>query len=136
LKEKGETDKTFVTANWGKELKIATELVRKVETIGIEVKELYPEKTVLYVNANKFQTQFTESIRNNNKNDFLHFYPSDRSNFCVTPLISVAHTKRKSVELQDTMRHRHWEWGSHPTARTKIQALSEFTLPSSVSNSF
>jgi len=28
----------------------------------------------LYVNANKFQTQFVDSIRNNNKNDFIHFY--------------------------------------------------------------
>ena len=44
------------------------------QAIGIETKEKYPEKTVLYVNANKFQTQFTDSIRNNNKNDFLHFY--------------------------------------------------------------
>jgi chromosomal replication initiator protein len=42
--------------------------------IGIKVKEKFPEKTVLYVNANKFQTQFVESVRNNNKNDFLHFY--------------------------------------------------------------
>ncbi len=44
------------------------------QAIGIKVKEKYPEKTVLYVNANKFQTQFVESVRNNNKNDFLHFY--------------------------------------------------------------
>ncbi len=44
------------------------------QAIGIEVKELFPEKTVLYVNANKFQTQFVDAIRNNNKNDFLHFY--------------------------------------------------------------
>jgi chromosomal replication initiator protein len=44
------------------------------QAIGIEVKEKFPEKTVLYVNANKFQTQFVDSIRNNNKNDFLHFY--------------------------------------------------------------
>ncbi|OFX20706.1 MAG: chromosomal replication initiation protein DnaA [Bacteroidetes bacterium GWA2_31_9b] len=44
------------------------------QAIGIQVKELFPEKTVLYVNANKFQTQFVESVRNNNKNDFLHFY--------------------------------------------------------------
>ncbi len=44
------------------------------QAIGILVKEQMPEKTVLYVNANKFQTQFVESIRNNNKNDFLHFY--------------------------------------------------------------
>jgi chromosomal replication initiator protein len=44
------------------------------QAIGIQVKEKYSEQTVLYVNANKFQTQFVDSIRNNNKNDFLHFY--------------------------------------------------------------
>ncbi|NVO11961.1 MAG: chromosomal replication initiator protein DnaA [Bacteroidales bacterium] len=44
------------------------------QAIGIEAKEKFPEKTVLYVNAAKFQTQFVEAIRNNNKNDFLHFY--------------------------------------------------------------
>ena len=44
------------------------------QAIGIDVKDKFPEKTVLYVNANKFQTQFVESIRNNNRNDFLHFY--------------------------------------------------------------
>ena len=45
-----------------------------VQAIGIEVKKNKPEKTVLYVNANKFQTQFTESVRCNSQNDFLHFY--------------------------------------------------------------
>jgi chromosomal replication initiator protein len=44
------------------------------QAIGIEVKQKNPEKIVLYVNANKFQTQFVEAIRNNNRNDFLHFY--------------------------------------------------------------
>ncbi|HQK37598.1 MAG TPA: DnaA/Hda family protein, partial [Bacteroidales bacterium] len=44
------------------------------QAIGIEVKERFPDKTVLYVNANKFQTQFVDAIRNNTKNDFLHFY--------------------------------------------------------------
>ena len=44
------------------------------QAIGIEVKEHFPNKVVLYVNANKFQTQFTEATRNNNRNDFLHFY--------------------------------------------------------------
>lgn len=44
------------------------------QAIGIEVKESYPDKIVLYVNANKFQTQYTEATRNNNRNDFLHFY--------------------------------------------------------------
>lgn len=45
-----------------------------VQAIGIQVKEKFQDKTVLYVNANKFQTQFVDSIRNNNKNDFIHFY--------------------------------------------------------------
>jgi chromosomal replication initiator protein len=42
--------------------------------IGIEVKEKSTDKIVLYVRADKFQTQFVEAVRNNNKNDFLHFY--------------------------------------------------------------
>lgn len=44
------------------------------QAIGIEVKEKFPEKSVLYVNSNKFQTQFVEAIRNNTRNDFVHFY--------------------------------------------------------------
>ena len=44
------------------------------QAIGIEVKERYPEKIVLYVNANKFFIQFSEATRNNSRNDFLHFY--------------------------------------------------------------
>jgi chromosomal replication initiator protein len=43
-------------------------------SIGIEIKDRYPEKTVLYVSAEKFQQQFIEAVRTNNKNDFLHFY--------------------------------------------------------------
>lgn len=42
--------------------------------IGIEVKKLHPEKVVLYVDANKFLTQYMEATRNNNRNDFIHFY--------------------------------------------------------------
>ncbi len=45
-----------------------------VQAIGLKVKELYPEKSVLYVTANQFQTQYTESVRNNTQNDFLNFY--------------------------------------------------------------
>ena len=44
------------------------------QAIGIEVKEKFPEKVVLYVNGNKFHTQFVEAILNNNRNDFVHFY--------------------------------------------------------------
>lgn len=42
--------------------------------IGIEVKTHYPDKTVLYVTAEQFTNQFIDSIRNNNQNDFVHFY--------------------------------------------------------------
>ncbi|MFW6352136.1 MAG: chromosomal replication initiator protein DnaA [Bacteroidota bacterium] len=42
--------------------------------IGIGVKKHYPEKTVLYVSANKFTTQFTDSVARNSANDFMHFY--------------------------------------------------------------
>ena len=42
--------------------------------IGIEIKDNYPEKTVLYVRSDTFRTQFIDAIRNNNRNDFLHFY--------------------------------------------------------------
>lgn len=42
--------------------------------IGIEIKDKMPEKTVLFVSAEKFTQQFIDSIRNNTKNDFVHFY--------------------------------------------------------------
>ena len=42
--------------------------------IGIEMKQKFPEKTVLYVTAERFQSQFVDAIRSNNKNDFVHFY--------------------------------------------------------------
>lgn len=44
--------------------------------IGIEVKNLFPDKIVLYVSADKFQTQFVDAIMENKKNDFIHFYQS------------------------------------------------------------
>ncbi len=44
------------------------------QAIGVEVKRLYPEKTVLYVSANKFTTQYTDSVARNSANDFMHFY--------------------------------------------------------------
>ena len=44
------------------------------QAIGIEVKKNYPNKTVLYVQSEKFITQFIEAVKNNNQNDFIHFY--------------------------------------------------------------
>ncbi|MDP5078402.1 MAG: chromosomal replication initiator protein DnaA [Nonlabens sp.] len=42
--------------------------------IGVGIKENYPDKTVLYISAEKFQQQYTESVRKNTRNDFIHFY--------------------------------------------------------------
>ncbi|RLD81440.1 MAG: chromosomal replication initiator protein DnaA [Bacteroidetes bacterium] len=42
--------------------------------IGIQVKTNFPEKTVLYVPTEQFIAQYIESVRNNNQNDFVHFY--------------------------------------------------------------
>ena len=44
------------------------------QAIGIKIKEKHPEKIILYVTANRFQTQFTEAIRKNSINDFTNFY--------------------------------------------------------------
>ena len=44
------------------------------QAIGIRVKERMPEKTVLYLNATKFTTQFTDARLKNDINNFLHFY--------------------------------------------------------------
>jgi chromosomal replication initiator protein len=42
--------------------------------IGIQVKGEFPNKTVLYVTSEKFTQQYIDSVRNNNVNDFVHFY--------------------------------------------------------------
>ncbi|MBE0641411.1 MAG: chromosomal replication initiator protein DnaA [Bacteroidales bacterium] len=42
--------------------------------IGLQVKENFPDKTVLYLAAEQFIQQFVESVRNNTQNDFVHFY--------------------------------------------------------------
>lgn len=44
--------------------------------IGLKVKELFPEKRVLYVAAHLFKVQFSNSVRNNVLNDFINFYQS------------------------------------------------------------
>ncbi|MBI2966852.1 MAG: chromosomal replication initiator protein DnaA [Bacteroidetes bacterium] len=42
--------------------------------IGIEVKKIFPDKTVLYVTSERFFNQFVEAVRNNAQNDFINFY--------------------------------------------------------------
>lgn len=42
--------------------------------IGLEVKNNFPDKTVLYVTTDQFIAQYIESVRNNSQNDFTNFY--------------------------------------------------------------
>ncbi|MDR2969471.1 MAG: chromosomal replication initiator protein DnaA [Tannerellaceae bacterium] len=42
--------------------------------IGARIREIYPEKKVLYVSSHLFRIQYTDAIRKNTTNDFLNFY--------------------------------------------------------------
>lgn len=42
--------------------------------IGTRIRELHPELRVLYVSSHLFRMQFTDAVRKNTTNDFLHFY--------------------------------------------------------------
>ena len=45
-----------------------------VNAIGVRIRELYPEKRVLFVSAHVFKTQYTDSVIHNTQNDFINFY--------------------------------------------------------------
>lgn len=45
-----------------------------VHAIGIDIKNRFPNKTVLYVTSEKFTQQFVDSVKNNSQNDFVNFY--------------------------------------------------------------
>ena len=42
--------------------------------IGVEIKDKYPDKTVLYISAEVFTQQYIDSVKKNTRNDFIHFY--------------------------------------------------------------
>jgi len=42
--------------------------------IGLQIKDTFPSKTVLYVQSEKFTNQFIDALKNNAVNDFVHFY--------------------------------------------------------------
>ena len=44
--------------------------------IGLKIRELFPEKRVLYVSSGIFRLQYTDAVRKNVTNDFLSFYQS------------------------------------------------------------
>lgn len=56
----------FGGTGWGK--------THLIQAIGNEVRRLHPNKSVLYVSAEKFINQFIDHSRNNEINDFIHFY--------------------------------------------------------------
>ena len=45
-----------------------------INAIGLRIKQLYPQKRVLYISARLFQVQYTNSVLNNTTNDFINFY--------------------------------------------------------------
>jgi len=47
-----------------------------MHAIGIQTKENFPDKTVLYVSSEEFTQQYVEAAKNQAKNDFAHFYQS------------------------------------------------------------
>lgn len=42
--------------------------------IGIQIKNTFPDKTVLYISSEQFTQQYIDSVKNNSQNDFIHFY--------------------------------------------------------------
>ncbi len=47
-----------------------------VNAIGVRLRQMHPEKRVLYVSAHLFQVQYVDARINNKTNDFIHFYQS------------------------------------------------------------
>lgn len=45
-----------------------------VNAIGLRIKELHPNKRVLYLSAHLFTVQYTDAVRQNKVNDFIRFY--------------------------------------------------------------
>lgn len=42
--------------------------------IGLQTKQLHPDKIVLYSSSHNFQSQYTASVRSKNVEDFIHYY--------------------------------------------------------------
>lgn len=68
--------------------------------IGLEVKNNFPDKTVLYVSSDQFMAQYFESVRNNNQNDFTNFYQ-----LIDVLIIDDIHFLSGKVKTQDVFFH-------------------------------
>ena len=47
-----------------------------IQAIGIKIKELTPDKSVLYLTSREFESQYTTAVINKQINDFINFYQS------------------------------------------------------------
>ncbi|MGM9705979.1 MAG: chromosomal replication initiator protein DnaA [Prevotella sp.] len=45
-----------------------------INAIGVQTKQLYPQKRVLYISARLFEVQYTNAVLQNKINDFINFY--------------------------------------------------------------
>lgn len=45
-----------------------------INAIGVRIKQLYPQKRVLYISARLFQVQYTNAVLRNSTNEFINFY--------------------------------------------------------------
>ncbi|MFP4288087.1 MAG: chromosomal replication initiator protein DnaA [Bacteroidota bacterium] len=68
--------------------------------IGIEVKNNFPDKTVLYVSCEQFINQFIDAARNNNQNDFIHFYQ-----MIDVLIVDDIHSLAGKIKTQDIFFH-------------------------------
>jgi chromosomal replication initiator protein len=68
--------------------------------IGIQTKNNFPEKTVLYVQTEQFGNQFIDAVKNNSMNDFVHFYQ-----MIDLLIMDDIHTLSNKLKTQDVFFH-------------------------------
>ena len=78
--------------------------------IGTKIKEIYPEKRVLYVSAHLFQVQYTDSVRNNTTNDFINFYQTIDV-LIIDDIQEFAGVTKTQNNFFHIFNHLHQKWG-------------------------
>ena len=100
--------------------------------IGVEIKDKYPEKTVLYISAEKFTQQYIESVKKNTRNDsgtqdvFFHIFNHLHQNGKQVILTS----DKAPVDMQDIEQRllSRFKWGlsaelQSPDYETRVSIL-------------
>lgn len=65
--------------------------------IGLRVRQLHPEKTVLYISSEQFYSQYIESVKNFSTNDFTAFY--QMIDFLIVDDIHFLNGKEKTQDI-------------------------------------